>query len=67
MQGIAPQSQCASQSNELKFLPGFMALMLRDVAEAFKNHHGKVKVIMSVVEASPQHPVLDILKYKYYE
>ena len=34
MQGIAPQ--CASQSNELKFLPGFMALMLRDVADAFK-------------------------------
>ena len=65
MQGIAPQ--CASQSNELKFLPGFMALMLRDVADAFENHHGKVKVIMSVVDASPQHPVLDILKYKYYE
>ena len=41
--------------------------MLRDVAEAFKNHHGKVKVIVSVVDASPQHPVLDILKYKYYE
>ena len=35
MQGIAPQ--CASQSNELKCLPGFMALMLRDVADAFKN------------------------------
>ena len=67
MQGIAPQSQRASQSNELKFLPGFMALMLRDVADAFENHHGKVKVIMSVVDASPQHPVLDILKYKYYE
>ena len=65
MQGIAPQ--CASHSNELQCLPGFMALMLRGVADAFENHHGKVKVIVSVVDASPQHPVLDILKYKYYE
>ena len=35
MQEIA--QQCASQSNELKFLPGFMALMLRGVADAFEN------------------------------
>ena len=51
MQGINPQ--WASKSNELKFLPGFMALMLRDVADAFENLHGKVKVIVSVVDASP--------------
>ena len=35
MQGIA--SQCASNSNELKSLPGFMALMLKDIADAFEN------------------------------
>ena len=34
MQGIAPQ--CASHSNELQCLRGFMALMLRDIADAFE-------------------------------
>ena len=65
LQGIAPQ--CASNSNEFQCLPAFMALMLRDIADTSKTHHRKVKVIVSVVDASHKYPVLDILKYKYYK
>ena len=35
MQGIA--QQCAGYINELQCPPGFIAVMLRDVADAFEN------------------------------
>ena len=35
MQGIA--QQCAGYINELQFPPEFIAVMLRDVADAFEN------------------------------
>ena len=35
MQEIA--QQCASHMNELQCPPGFIALMLRDIADAFEN------------------------------
>ena len=35
MQAIA--QQCASHINELQCPPGFIALMLRDIADAFEN------------------------------
>ena len=43
-----------------------MALMLRDIADAFENPSSEGEVIVSVVDSSPKNPVLDILKYKYY-